>query len=147
MKAIIQRVSEASVIRDNEKIASINEGLLIFLGIHEDDGEEDLVYTVRKCTDLRIFEDHEGKMNLSIDQAGGEFLVVSEFTIYGDTTKGRRPSFAKAMDYKQAKEVYNSFVNMLKNKDYPVKSGEFGAKMDVSLTNDGPVTLIVDSKL
>ncbi len=146
MKAIIQRVSEASASIECTEVARIGKGLLILLGIHKYDKSGDLLYTARKCSELRIFDDNEGKMNRSVEQVDGEILVVSEFTIYGDASRGKRPGFGDAMNYQDAERVFNDFIEILKNKGNKVQTGRFGANMAVALVNEGPATFIIDSK-
>lgn len=144
MKAVVQRVSQASVVVDNAEVGAIGGGLLILLGIHRDDSEEDLTYLAGKIVGLRVFTDENGKMNRSIVDVGGSILLVSQFTLYGDTRKGRRPGFDHAARPDKAIPLYERMVNQLKE-SVPVETGVFGAKMTVSLTNDGPVTLVIDS--
>ena len=146
MRSVIQRVSYASVKVDGEIIGKIEKGLLILLGVCDEDTEKDLVYMVDKITGLRIFEDEEEKMNLSVEDIGGELLVVSQFTLFGDCRKGKRPSFSSAGNPDYANEMYEKFIKLLKEKNLKVESGRFGADMKVELLNDGPVTLLIDSK-
>ncbi|EOL41159.1 D-tyrosyl-tRNA(Tyr) deacylase [Enterococcus phoeniculicola] len=146
MRAVIQRVSQAEVQVNGHSIGKIGKGFMILLGIHETDTTEDVEYLVRKISLLRVFEDKEGKMNLSISDIGGSILSVSQFTLFADTRKGNRPSFIQAARPEQAIPLYEAFNNGLKRKGIPVSTGEFGADMDVVLTNDGPVTIIIDSK-
>lgn len=146
MRAVIQRVRSASVDVDEERVGEIGSGLLVLLGVGEGDDESDLDYVLDKTINLRIFADDEGKMNLSLLDVGGELLVVSQFTLYGDTRKGRRPSFVDAMDPDGAQRLYETFVERAKERGVSrVATGRFAAMMDVSLINDGPITLIVDS--
>jgi len=147
MKAILQRVSQAAVIIDGETIGQIDKGLLILLGIAPEDGQQDGEYLIQKITQMRIFSDENGKMNRSVLDMQGEILVVSQFTLFADTKKGNRPSFIKSAPPQEAKEKYLQWVEMLKAM-YPFKiaTGEFGADMKVSLINDGPVTISIDSK-
>lgn len=146
MRAVIQRVRSASVDVDEERVGEIGSGLLVLLGVGEGDDESDLDYVLDKTINLRIFADDEGKMNLSLLDVGGELLVVSQFTLYGDTRKGRRPSFVDAMDPDGAQRLYQTFVERAKERGVSrVATGRFAAMMDVSLINDGPITLIVDS--
>lgn len=147
MIAVIQRVKEARVTVENRTTGQIHAGMLILLGVGRDDALEDIDYLVRKISELRIFEDAQGKMNLSAAQAKAEFLVVSQFTLLGDCSKGRRPSFDKAAEPKKAEEFYQIFVKTLVAQGLKVETGAFRAKMDVALTNDGPVTFILNSKL
>ena len=146
MKAVIQRVHSAEVRVDGKSTGRIGKGLLVFLGIGKGDGEDALSYLVSKIPDLRIFEDASGKFNLSLKEVGGEMLIVSQFTLYGDTKKGRRPSFTEAEEPGTAKELYERFVSKVREDGIPVQTGEFQAKMEVRLINDGPVTLLLDSR-
>jgi len=146
LRAVIQRVQESSVIVDDEVIGSIDAGLLVFLGIGNDDGMDDIDYLIEKIVNLRIFEDTEGKMNLSALDLGKEIMVVSQFTIYGDCRKGRRPSFFAAAPPDKAERLYDVFVDKIKRYDLNIATGEFQAMMDIDLINDGPVTLLIDSK-
>jgi D-tyrosyl-tRNA(Tyr) deacylase len=143
--AVVQRVSRASVRVGEEYEASIGNGLLILLGVARGDDETDARWTAEKCASLRIFGDAEGKMNLSIDAVGGEALVISQFTLLGDCEKGRRPSFIRAADPAEADRLYQVFVESMRACGITVKTGVFAAMMQVSLVNEGPVTLIVDS--
>jgi D-tyrosyl-tRNA(Tyr) deacylase len=148
MKAIIQRVSSASVTISGTEHSRIGKGLLILLGIKTGDTEADARYVAEKCAALRIFEDAEEKMNLSVNDVGGAVLVVSQFTIYGDTRKGNRPSFVDAAPPKTAEPLYDLFVSHMRTLvgNERVGTGVFRAMMDVALVNDGPVTVIVESK-
>ncbi|OEH55546.1 D-tyrosyl-tRNA(Tyr) deacylase [Oceanobacillus sp. E9] len=146
MKAVIQRSKEASVTVDNQIVGSITRGFVVLLGITHEDTHEDIKYLVGKIPNLRVFEDDNGKMNLSLKDIGGSILSVSQFTLYGDTRKGRRPNFMQAAKPSIAKDLYNKFNTSLTNEGIHVETGKFGAMMDVKLTNDGPVTLIIDSK-
>ena len=146
MRAVIQRVSQAEVQVNGHSIGKIGKGFMILLGIHETDTLEDVEYLVRKISLLRVFEDKEGKMNLSISDIGGSILSVSQFTLFADTRKGNRPSFIQAARPEQAIPLYEDFNNGLKRKGIPVSTGEFGADMNVALINDGPVSIIIDSK-
>jgi len=141
MRALLQRVSHASVSVDEQEIASIGPGLLILLGVGHDDGEEQVQFLVNKTAGLRIFEDQDGKTNLSILDTGGEALVVSQFTLYADTRKGRRPSFINAALPEVASPLVDRFVELLSDRGVPTKKGEFGAHMQVEIHNDGPVTI------
>lgn len=147
MRAVIQRVSEASVTIDSKTNGTIGKGFLVLLGIEHEDQKEDIAWLVKKITGLRVFSDKEGKMNLSIEDIQGEFLVVSQFTLHASTKKGNRPSFIKAARPEQAIPMYEEFKTELSfQSKCHVKSGEFGADMKVALVNDGPVTIIIDSK-
>jgi D-tyrosyl-tRNA(Tyr) deacylase len=146
MRAVIQRVKEARVEVDGETVGRIGEGMLILLGAGKDDTEEDAGYLAEKILTLRIFEDPEGKMSLSVTDTGGELLVVSQFTLYGDCRKGRRPSFDKAAPPEVAEALYELFVTKLRERGAKVETGRFRAMMDVHLVNWGPVTLMLDSK-
>ncbi len=147
MIGLIQRVDEASVIVDGKKISKIGIGILLFAGISKDDTEKDIEYLVRKTVNLRIFSDDRGNLNLSLKDIGGEILIVSQFTLLGDTKKGRRPSFSNAMPPEQAKTFYKKLVESFKNTGVPVKEGIFGAMMKIKLVNNGPVTLIIDTSV
>ncbi len=146
MRAVIQRVDEARVTVDGTVVGEISRGLLVFLGIETDDGEEDLAFLKRKIVNLRIFPDSDGKMNLSLADTGGAVLLVSQFTLFGDCRKGTRPSFIRAAPPARADELYQELIQQLRCEGVAVESGEFQAMMKVDLVNDGPVTLIVDSK-
>ena len=147
MRVVIQRVSEAAVNIDDTNVGKIQQGLLILLGIETEDQEGDADYLVQKISNLRIFSDAEGKMNLSIQDVGGQFLVVSQFTLHADTRKGKRPSYIRAARPEQAIPLYEYFLSELqKTAPSPIQTGQFGADMQVALVNDGPVTIIMDSK-
>ena len=146
MRAVIQRVTAADVQVDLEIVGRIGTGLLVLLGIARTDEEKHADYLADKVVNLRIFEDGEGKMNRSLLETGGELLVVSQFTLLGDCQKGRRPSFVEAAPPERAEQLYEYFVDQLRLKGINVSTGQFQAKMAVSLVNDGPVTLIVESK-
>jgi D-tyrosyl-tRNA(Tyr) deacylase len=145
MRAVVQRVKESSVTIEEKVVAEIGSGLLVLLGINREDNEKDASYIAEKISHLRIFEDSLGKMNRSLCDIGGEMLIVSQFTLYGDCRKGRRPSFIAAAPPNQAEKLYRSFVTEVKGMGVPVQTGRFGAMMAVSLINDGPVTLIIDT--
>jgi D-aminoacyl-tRNA deacylase len=147
MRAVIQRVSEASVIISGIEKCKIGSGLLVLLGIEELDGKEDILWLAKKIPDLRIFSDNQGLMNLSVRDIKGGIIVVSQFTLHAATKKGNRPSFIKAAKPEKALEVYENFQLKLKNDFGNVKSGEFGADMKVQLVNDGPVTIYIDTKV
>ena len=142
----MQRVSEASVEVDGAIVASIGRGLLVLLGVGRDDSDSDLDYMVDKILNLRIFEDSEGKMNLSLLDVGGEMLVVSQFTLYGDCRKGRRPSFSNSAGPDVARPMYLKFIDRVRRSGVTVGEGVFGAMMSVRLCNDGPVTVLIDSE-
>lgn len=147
MKVVIQRVSQASVVIDEVTVASINQGVLVLLGIMEDDTQNDIDWLCRKIVNLRIFEDDAGIMNNSLLDVKGDVIVVSQFTLYASTKKGNRPSYINAAKPLVAKPLYNSFKSSLQDQlSKPVQSGEFGANMAISLINDGPVTIVIDSK-
>ena len=147
MRAVIQRVSQASVIIDEKRVASINDGILVLLGIEIEDTKEDAKWLANKISALRIFSDNEGKMNKSILEINGEAIVVSQFTLHAKTKKGNRPSYIKAARPEQSTPLYENFKEDLSIAiGKQVQSGEFGAKMKVDLTNEGPVTIIIDTK-
>jgi len=146
LKIVLQRVREGSVEVEGKIVGQIGKGLVLLLGATVGDGEKEVVYLADKCANLRIFEDQEGKMNLSVLEVGGEILVISQFTLYGDTRKGRRPSFTEALEPKEAEKLYLMFIDYLKEKGLKVEQGIFGAKMLVKIFNDGPVTFVLDSK-
>ena len=147
MRSVIQRVSQVSVSIDEKKVASINEGLLIFLGIETQDTKEDSEWLANKISSLRIFSDKDGKMNRSVTEVNGEVIVVSQFTLHAKTKKGNRPSYIKASRPEHAIPLYEQFKEDLSDViGKEVQSGEFAADMKVSLTNDGPVTIIIDTK-
>lgn len=148
MIAVVQRVSSAAVTVSSEEVARIGRGFLVLLGIKKGDGRREIDYMVRKIAGLRIFDDGQGKMNLSLDDpsVGGEVLAVSQFTLLGDARKGRRPSFIGAEEPERAESLFLEFVEGLRAISIPVATGRFGAMMEVSLVNDGPVTLILNSE-
>lgn len=145
MRAVIQRVTRASVTVEEEVTGLIQHGLLVLLGVAENDTDADLEWLVNKVVGLRVFEDDEGKMNLAIDEVGGAMLVVSQFTLLGDCRKGRRPSFVAAARPEQANELYERFCERVRQLGIEVQTGRFQQHMDVELVNDGPVTLLLDS--
>jgi len=144
MKVLLQRVTSASVSVDNKVVGKIDNGLLLLIGIAEEDSESDLDWMADKCVNLRIFEDEADKMNCSLLDVNGEILAISQFTLLGDTRKGRRPSFIKAASPEKGEKFYNLFVDKLKSFSIKVENGIFGAMMDVQLTNRGPVTLMIE---
>lgn len=146
MRAVIQRVKQSAVTVDGCLVGDIGPGLLVLLGVAADDKASDAKFLAGKITGLRIFEDAQGKMNLSLMDVGGEMLVVSQFTLYGDCRKGRRPSFTAAAPPDLAETLYKTFIKHVHDSGVTVKTGKFGAMMDVSLINDGPVTLILDTR-
>jgi len=145
MRAVIQRVKEASCEVRSKVCSKIGKGILILLGIEKEDNINDAKYLAEKCAKLRIFEDSNGKMNISLKEVGGEALVVSQFTLVANCKKGRRPSFDNALGDESARRLYNGFVNFLKE-EIPVEEGVFGERMCISLKNDGPATFIIDSR-
>ena len=146
MRAVVQRVKRASVTVDNKVVSEISKGLLILLGVAKEDTPADIDYMANKVANLRIFQDEQGKMNLSLLEIGGEALVVSQFTLYGDCRKGRRPSFIEAAQPEKADEMYQAFITTLNEIGISTKVGVFQAYMDVELVNDGPVTILLDSQ-
>ncbi len=146
MRALVQRVTEGSVSIEGKVTGQIEKGLVILLGIAEHDTKEDALFLAGKCANLRIFSDIEGKFNLSCLEEKGEILVISQFTLYGDTRKGRRPSFIHAAPPEISEPLYRKFIDKLKKMNLKVEEGVFGAMMKVEIHNDGPVTLLVESK-
>ncbi len=146
MRAVLQRVSRAKVSVDGEAVGEIGTGILVLLGVSREDDEKDALYLLEKTLNLRIFEDAEGKMNLSLLEIKGDLLVVSQFTLYGDTRKGRRPSFIEAAAPEKGKFLYEFFVTEARKQIKKVETGRFQAMMDVELVNAGPVTLLLDGK-
>lgn len=147
MRAVIQRVRSARVVVDGQPIGAIGHGLLVLVGVANEDGPADVQYIAAKVRELRVFEDEAGKMNRSVGEAGGSILVVSQFTLYGDCRKGRRPSFDTAAPPPIARALYDDLVRQLREGGaIPVETGAFQARMDVELVNDGPVTLLLDSR-
>lgn len=146
MRAIVQRVSEASVSVETEEVGRIDQGILVLLGVGQDDGPGDAIYMAEKVIHLRIFADEQGKMNRSLLDVGGGLLAVSQFTLWGDCRKGRRPSFIAAAEPSKAEELYEAFVRHARSLGVTVATGRFQEMMEVSLINDGPVTLLLDSK-
>ena len=146
MKVVAQRVRSASVRVGEQTVGKIGKGLVLLVGIAESDSEVDIDFVANKCAELRIFQDNQQKMNLSLLDVRGEILSISQFTLLGDTKKGRRPSFIKAANPEKAEKYYQSFNQLLSSRGIHVEKGIFGAMMDVELINDGPVTIIVESK-
>ena len=146
MRAVVQRVTNADVKIDGRVNGKIDDGLLVLLGVGNGDTEEDMKYIADKIIKLRIFSDENDKMNLSLEDVGGSMLVISQFTLYGDCSHGRRPYFGNAMQPVSANEMYEKFVAYIREQGIHTETGEFGADMKVSLTNDGPVTIILESK-
>lgn len=145
MRAVLQRVSQATIVVNNELVATIQHGLLVYFGVERNDSNLQVDYMAKKIPRLRLFSDGEDKMNLSVQDVGGAILVVSQFTLCADLTKGNRPSFNPAADTELAILLYENFVKKLREQNLEVATGIFGASMQVSYTNDGPVTLILDS--
>ena len=146
MRVVVQRSKRASVTVDGEVVGQINKGLVLLVGVTHTDMEADAIYLADKIANLRIFEDENEKMNLSLLDVEGEILSVSQFTLYGDCRKGRRPNFMEAAKPDYANQIYKAFNNLLREKGIRLETGRFGAMMDVELVNDGPVTLILESK-
>lgn len=146
MRAVVQRVTSASVTVDGQVVGSIERGLMVLLGVGQPDTESDARYLAEKIAGLRIFEDEAGKMNLSVEETGGSVLAVSQFTLYGDCRKGRRPGFSHAAPPEQANVLYQFFVACLKDQGLEVATGVFQAEMQVQLVNDGPITMLLDSR-
>lgn len=146
MRVVVQRVSRARVLVDDKVVGAIGRGVVLLLGVKDGDGEEDARWLAEKCVNLRIFENDEGKFDFSLKEIGGEALVVSQFTLYGDCRRGRRPSFTKAASPEMAERLYAEFVALLRRMGLSVQTGVFAARMQVEIHNDGPVTLIVDSE-
>lgn len=146
MRAVVQRVKSASVSVDGKLVGAAKKGLLVFLGVGQEDTDDDMTYLADKILHLRIFSDSDDKMNLSLTDIAGDLLVVSQFTLYGDCRKGRRPSFDSAMTPAEANRMYERFVESCRAKNIHTETGVFGADMQVELVNDGPVTILLDSK-
>ena len=146
MRVVIQRVSKANVVIDEKENGEIGRGFLLLVGVEEEDTKEDVDYLTRKISNLRIFEDEAGKMNLSLREVKGEILSISQFTLHADTKKGNRPSFIKAAKPQKAESLYEELNQNLRNEGFKVETGVFGADMAVSLITDGPVTILIDSK-
>ena len=145
MIAVLQRVTTSKVKIGDRIVGDIDNGLVILLGVHRDDKEEDIIFLADKVIGLRIFNDNNGKMNISLQDANGSVLVISQFTLCGDWRKGRRPSFTKAADPDKGKLLYDGFIDEVRSRGINVETGEFGAAMDVSLVNSGPVTFVLDT--
>lgn len=145
MRAVIQRVTHASVTVDGTITGEIQNGFLILLGVAPEDTEEEARYLARKCVGLRVFSDEEDRMNRSLADVGGSILAVSQFTLYGDCRKGKRPNFMRAAKGEQAEQLYEAFVAFCREEGIPTETGQFGADMKVELLNDGPVTIIMDT--
>ncbi len=146
MRAVIQRVTSSSVAVDNHIIGKINKGLNVLIGICNDDTIDDLQYISDKIINLRIFQDKDDKMNLSVKDVNGELLIISQFTLYGDCRKGRRPNFMQAKGGEEAEILYEKFLDIMKKSGLKIENGQFGADMKVEINNDGPVTILLDSK-
>ena len=146
MRAVVQKVSRASVTAAGQVTGVIDCGFLVLLGVAEDDDQDDVIYLAQKIVGLRIFEDEQGKMNRQLSEVGGRVLVVSQFTLLGDCRKGRRPSFVRAARPEKAEELYRSFVAEVRGQGISVETGRFQEHMQVELVNDGPVTLLLDSR-
>lgn len=146
MRVVIQRVSQANVIADGVESGKIKRGFLLLIGVEEEDTSEDVDYLTRKIANLRVFEDEAGKMNLSLRDVEGEILSISQFTLHANTKKGNRPSFVQAAKPEKADALYEELNSNLRNEGFHVETGVFGADMDVALVNDGPVTILIDSK-
>lgn len=145
MRALIQKVKESKVVVDGRVVGEIKRGFNVLLGIEVEDGPKDMDYIENKIANLRIFEDENEKLNLSLKDVGGEILLISQFTLYGDARGGNRPSFIKAMKGDEAKAIYDEMVERLRKRGFKVETGEFGAMMDVTIVNEGPTTIILDS--
>ena len=146
MRLVLQRVKKASVFVDNEVLGEIGLGFLVLLGVEQNDDKEDVLWLVKKLLGIRVFSDENGKMNLSLKQVNGSVLVVSQFTLHASTKKGNRPSYMNAAEPNKANEFYEEFILQIKNEGVQVQTGVFGANMQVKLINDGPVTIVLDSK-
>lgn len=146
MRAVVQKVKYSSVTVDNEIIGKIDNGFMILLGVTHEDNLKEVEWLSKKIKDLRIFEDQDGKMNLSLEDVKGEVLIISQFTLYGNCIKGRRPSFTEAAKPEHAENLYNKFIEKFQSFGIKTQTGKFGADMKVELLNDGPVTIIIDTK-
>lgn len=147
MRCVVQRVSEASVTVAGERVAAVSDGFLVLVGVFREDGEQDLAWMAKRIAHLRVFSDAEGKMNLALAEVKGEILLVSQFTLCANIKKGNRPSFVQAMDAAAAEAMVNRLATALREYGLPVATGRFGAHMEVTLVNDGPVTILLDSRL
>jgi len=145
MRCVVQRVTEAQVAIDGEVVGRCGKGFMVLIGVHADDTEKDLAYIAEKVANLRVFEDENGKMNLALKDVGGEILAISQFTLYGDARSSRRPSFITAARPEKASPMYDDLVENWRKRGIHVETGRFGADMKVSLVNDGPVTILLDS--
>lgn len=146
MRIIIQKAKEAAVIVDKKTISSIDKGFVVFVGVTHDDTRDDADYCARKVANMRLFEDADGKTNLSLADVGGSILSISQFTLYANTKKGNRPSFVHAADPDEANELYEYFNEQLRSHDLVVETGQFGAHMEIDFINDGPMTILIDSQ-
>lgn len=146
MRIVVQRCKEASVSVEGQTVGAISKGLMLLVGVTHEDTEQDVKFAAEKVAGLRIFEDADGKMNLSVQETGGAILSVSQFTLYGDCRKGRRPNFMAAARPEQAEPLYERFNELLRQQGLKVETGMFGAMMDIALVNDGPVTLIIETR-
>ncbi len=147
MRVFVQRVTQGKCVVDNETTGQIKEGFVALVGFTHDDGIDEVKYCAKKVANLRVFDDNEGKMNLSVKQINGSILSISQFTLYADTKKGNRPSFTDALHPKQAEDLYKAFNEELRNTfDLTVETGIFGAEMEITLVNDGPVSILIESK-
>lgn len=146
MRAVVQRVSEARVRVEGHCLGEISQGFVVLLGVEKEDSQDDLAYMAKKISGLRIFSDEEDKMNLNLAALGGEILLISQFTLLGNTRKGNRPSFVRSADHEKAESLYNQMKKTLEELGHKVQTGEFGASMQVELINDGPVTILIDSR-
>lgn len=146
MRIVVQRCKEASVSVEGQTVGAISKGLMLLVGVTHEDTEQDVKFAAEKVAGLRIFEDADGKMNLSVQETGGAILSVSQFTLYGDCRKGRRPNFMAAARPEQAEPLYGRFNELLRQQGLKVETGMFGAMMDIALVNDGPVTLIIETR-
>lgn len=146
MRAVVQRVKHSSVTVEGDIVGKIEKGLTVLIGITHDDTEKDINYILDKVENLRVFEDENGKMNLSVKDIGGEILYISQFTLYGDVRGGRRPSYTQAMAYDDAEKLFVRFISLARSREIPIQTGQYGADMKVEILNDGPVTILIDSK-